>query len=478
MVRACDDFMNSGHNHLVTKIEIFILDLICFAVANFASVFLRNKIMGREMLGSTVMLFLICLAHAVVAIITDAYHRFLVRNKSREFLEAGKHVLITFSAALVIGFLAHIEMEFSRLALGIMLILSFMLIYVARLIAKTIRRKHFESSEYLRNMMVVTTSDHVEKLLNRIGTMETYDYKIEALTIVDKDVTGQMFGGIPVMASREDVVSYITSHPIDEVLVSVFNDSEYVAELTDTLLGMGLSVDADIEDMWENYPNARLVCLGESNHILASTHSYMSDLDALIKRGMDIAGGLVGLLICGILTIFVGPFIFFASPGPIFFKQTRVGLNGRKFMIYKFRSMYMDAEERKKELMAQNEMGGHMFKMTDDPRIIKGVGHFIRKTSIDEFPQFVNVLKGDMSLVGTRPPTEDEYEKYEPHHKARLSMKPGLTGLWQVSGRSAITDFDDVVKLDKAYIMNWSLKKDFEIILKTVKVVLLRSGAR
>lgn len=471
--------MNSGHNHLVTKLEVFVLDLACFLAANALSILLRNRIMGGDISGNkSVMLLLLCVSHTVVVVISDAYHRFLVRTKTQELLQTLQNIVITFAAALVLGYLLHIELVFSRLALGIMMILSFLFIYIARLIAKNARRKHFESSEYLRNMMVVTTIDHVEKLLDRIAYMETYDYKIEAITIVDKDVVGQQFGGVNVVASREDVVNYITTHPIDEVLISIYDDSSYVKELTDTFLDMGLSVDADIEDMWEAYPNARLVCLGESNHILASTHSYMSDFDALIKRAMDIAGGLVGLVVCLILMIIVGPFIYFASPGPIFFTQTRVGLNGRKFKIFKFRSMYMDAEERKKELMEQNEMGGHMFKMTDDPRIIKGIGHFIRKTSIDEFPQFLNVLKGDMSLVGTRPPTEDEYDKYEPHHKARLSMKPGLTGLWQVSGRSAITDFDDVVKLDKAYIMNWSLGKDIEIILKTIKVVLLRSGAQ
>ena len=138
--------------------------------------------------------------------------------------------------------------------------------------------------------------------------------------------------------------------------------------------------------------------------------------------------------------------------------------------------MFQDAEERKKELMAQNEMDGLMFKMKDDPRITK-VGKFIRKTSIDELPQFWNVLKGDMSLVGTRPPTVDEYEKYKLHHKARLSAKPGITGMWQVSGRSDITDFEDVVKLDTEYIKNWSIGRDFRILAKTVQVVLTGKGS-
>ena len=181
--------------------------------------------------------------------------------------------------------------------------------------------------------------------------------------------------------------------------------------------------------------------------------------------------------------------IYISSPGPIFFAQERIGRNGRKFKMYKFRSMYMDAEERKKELMAQNKISdGLMFKMDFDPRIIgnkilpdgtrkTGIGEFIRKTSLDEFPQFINILLGDMSLVGTRPPTVDEWELYEPHHRARMSFRPGLTGMWQVSGRSNITDFEEVVKLDTQYISEWSLRLDVKILWKTVWSVLKSDGA-
>ena len=157
--------------------------------------------------------------------------------------------------------------------------------------------------------------------------------------------------------------------------------------------------------------------------------------------------------------------------------------------MYKFRSMYLDAEARKAELMAQNRVGGGlMFKLDFDPRIIgsrklpdgtvkKGIGNFIRDWSLDEFPQFWNVLKGDLSLVGTRPPTVDEWDKYELHHRARLATKPGITGMWQVSGRSKITDFEQVVALDKKYIQEWSMGLDLRILLQTVLVVLRREGS-
>ena len=209
----------------------------------------------------------------------------------------------------------------------------------------------------------------------------------------------------------------------------------------------------------------------------------------LLKRTLDIIGALVGCVLTAILTVIIGPMIYIQSPGPIFFTQTRVGKNGRKFKLYKFRSMYMDAEARKAELMAQNRIqGGLMFKLDYDPRIIgckklpdgtikKGLGNFLRDWSLDEFPQFFNVLKGDLSLCGTRPPTVDEWEKYELHHRARLAIKPGITGLWQISGRSNITDFEQVVELDKKYIREWSIGLDLRILLQTVKVVFNKEGS-
>jgi len=184
----------------------------------------------------------------------------------------------------------------------------------------------------------------------------------------------------------------------------------------------------------------------------------------------------VGLLIAFVLGLFVAPAILLDSPGPVFFKQQRVGRNGRIFTMYKFRSMRADAEQRKRELMGKNKMSGLMFKVDDDPRVTR-VGRFIRKTSIDEYPQFFNVLIGDMSLVGTRPPTLDEYEHYTSALKKRLSFKPGLTGIWQTSGRNEVTSFEDVMSMDLEYIRKWSVLLDVKLILKTIRIVLLGRGA-
>ena len=182
---------------------------------------------------------------------------------------------------------------------------------------------------------------------------------------------------------------------------------------------------------------------------------------------MDIVGSLICIVLFSPIMLLTAIAVKVTSKGPLIFKQERVGLHNEPFRMYKFRTMYVQTEE--------EERKGWTHK--DDPRITK-IGRFLRKTSLDEFPQLFNVLKGDMSLVGTRPPTVDEFEQYEGYHKRRLSMTPGLTGVWQVSGRSDITDFEEIVSMDVEYIKNWSLKRDIEIILKTVQVVLHSDGAR
>ena len=247
---------------------------------------------------------------------------------------------------------------------------------------------------------------------------------------------------------------------------------------------MGITVNIGLEDMME-FPNATFDSIS-GYKVVATSISPITFYQKIFKRMIDILFGIIGSLCAVILTVCLAPLIYFSDKGPIFYKQERVGLNGRKFNIWKFRSMYVDADQRKADLMEKNEVSGFMFKMENDPRIIgsgpdgmrHGVGHFIRKHSLDEFPQFFNVLAGQMSLVGTRPPTVEEMSHYDAKHLSRLALKPGLTGLWQVSGRSEITDFEEVVKLDNEYIRNFSIKNDARIIFKTFSVVLTGKGSK
>ena len=208
-----------------------------------------------------------------------------------------------------------------------------------------------------------------------------------------------------------------------------------------------------------------------SLHIERQVHPSVT---SRAKRILDVLGAIIGLVITGIIAIPIAIAMQIDDPGKLFYSQTRCGLDGKPFKIWKFRSMIADAD--KKKHLVENKAKGHIFKNDKDPRIT-GVGRFLRRTSLDEFPQFWNVLKGDMSLVGTRPPTIDEVAMYEEHHFQRLQVKPGITGEWQVRGRSEVLDFEDIVGMDLDYQKRWSLWYDIILIINTVGIVLARRGA-
>lgn len=195
---------------------------------------------------------------------------------------------------------------------------------------------------------------------------------------------------------------------------------------------------------------------------------------SISKRLLDIVGALVGLLILAIIFVPIAIAIWIDSPGPILYTQERYGLRGKRIIIRKFRSMVPNADQLK--TLVPNEAKGLIFKNEKDPRVTR-VGQFLRRTSLDEFPQFWNVLVGEMSLVGTRPPTHDEVSHYTDHHWKRLNVKPGLTGEWQVNGRSAIKDFEEIVSLDLRYQLRWTPLYDLEILWRTIAILFTRSGA-
>jgi exopolysaccharide biosynthesis polyprenyl glycosylphosphotransferase len=230
-----------------------------------------------------------------------------------------------------------------------------------------------------------------------------------------------------------------------------------------------------IVDIWpESRPflsKAEQECDSEN---LFSQKKVHDSVYSQIKRLIDLLGAIIGLGLTALLYIPIAIAIRIDSPGPIVFSQTRCGLRGKPFKIYKFRTMFLEAD-RQQHLIA-NEAEGYIFKNQNDPRVTR-IGKFLRRTSLDEFPQFWNVLKGDMSLVGTRPPTPNEVENYTSYHYKRLLVRPGITGLWQVCGRSSVKNFDAIVKMDLDYQHKWSIRYDLKIILETLRVVLLGRGA-
>ena len=467
-------------------------DLICIEIAFFMAYFLRH----RDVIASTmdwyfelgaVMLLIQC----VVVLFGNSYKGIVHRNAWTEFLAVVRHVTIIEAVFVVYEFIMKETDALSRYVILVSWALAVFLCYVVRLVLKAFVRSYITDSRHQGKMLVLTEHSRAETTMKKLLSKPVREYRITAIAMPEVDRKGEEIDFSKQLKTKHEVIygekefwEYVRTNVVDEVFIDIFHNEAELNKIVDQLLAMGITVHIGMNFLPDELPNKFVEKIG-ATHAVTTSIKTARTWEIAAKRAMDIAGGIVGLMLTGIAYIFVAPIIKKESPGPVFFKQERVGRNGRSFYIYKFRSMYMDAEERKKELMAQNEMQGLMFKMENDPRIIgsekgpdKGIGNFIRKTSIDELPQFWNILKGDMSLVGTRPPTKQEYEQYELHHKIRLSMKPGLTGMWQTSGRSEITDFEEVVRLDTKYIENWNLWLDIKLIFKTIGVVLDRKGSK
>jgi exopolysaccharide biosynthesis polyprenyl glycosylphosphotransferase len=426
-----------------------------------------------------VAIVIVLLLYIAIYYLFDTYSRLFKRGFLEEMIVVVKTNCALAAILTAIIFLFQGGTYYSRLFFLCFFVLNILITYLLRQYYKLILLGVYKKSSSSFKVMVMTTSDQVKNLLLRIQNENEWEYQVTYLTILDKNMVGQKIDGIEVKADFINMFEVAKKEVIDGVFIHIPSGNFLNLNLEDTVLefqNMGITVDLSINTFGLNI-HEKIIREVSGYHVLTFSSSLFTEGQMILKRVIDMLGGLVGCIMTVFLTIFIAPAIALESPGPIFFSQVRIGKSGRRFRIYKFRSMYVDAEKRKAELMEKNEMKGCMFKMKEDPRVTK-VGKFLRKTSLDEFPQFYNVLKGDMSLVGTRPPTENEFYQYENRHRRRLALKAGLTGLWQVSGRSNVDDFEDVVKMDLEYIDNWSLKMDIKILFRTIGVVLFGKGAK
>ncbi len=465
--------------------DFMIIDVLCLEVAFFVAIFCRQvnfRFVDRTQMYTELNVLLVAV-DLILVLLFNWYQDILKRGITAEVKSVLLQNIIIWGASMGVLFMEKSIWDFSRTVFVIGIVLSSFLMFVFRLVWKKVIRIHNVKRKNAPKTLVITTPIRAEKTVEKLINNEFSDFDITGV-VLDCNPDGLTeIAGIPVVCEVGGLEDYVRSEVFDEAFVFLPTSDKGIDNLIETLLEIGIVVHIGLDSWGRDLPNSYVENYAGYN-LLTTSVSTAGVLHLMLKRIVDILAGIVGCIFTGVLFVFVAPAIYKASPGPIFYSQERVGKNGRHFKIYKFRSMYMDADERKKELMAQNQMSGNMFKMENDPRIIgsekgpgKGIGNIIRKFSIDEFPQFFNILKGDMSLVGTRPPTVDEVEQYDLHHMIRLSMKPGLTGMWQVSGRSNITDFEEVVKLDESYIRNWSLKLDLKIILKTFVAVFKSDGA-
>lgn len=485
-----------GFKGWLKHFDFICLDLVSLYLAFFIAYFTRHGIsnpMDNYLYKD--MIIIITLIDLVVISFFASLKNVLKRGYYKEFTMTVKHVAVVVALSVCYLFFTQKGDSYSRITMLFMGIYYVIISYLLRILWKKIFKKQLEGS-LGKSLVIISTKDSVQGAIDNILNNNYKNFHISGLVLIDVDWTEREVQGIPVVANINTVADFLCREWIDEVFLDLAEEEPCLQKLIEQLNEMGIVIHIKLAKVSSLVGQRQMVENLGKYTVLTTSINYATPLQVLEKRILDIMGGLVGCLITGILFLILAPLIYKESPGPIFFTQIRVGRNGKKFKIYKFRSMYLDAEERKEELMKQRlkeqgedtERSELMFKDENDPRIIgfrllpdgtakKGIGNFIRDYSLDEFPQFLNVLKGDMSLVGTRPPTVDEWEKYELHHRARLAIKPGITGMWQVSGRSEIADFEDVVKLDTQYISEWSPGMDIRILLKTVKVVLKKEGS-
>lgn len=472
----------------IKHLDFILADLICLNITFNFAYWLRHGVTNIYAIRDyRMVMIMVMILHFCITYFSNWYSGILKRGYFMEFKKVLIYNLEMIGVLFGYFFVMQISGQYSRVILIGYFFINIICMYMVHITLKKIINDNERLARYSRTKILVLSSEElVENSVKLIQDGHDKSYEIIGIAINDEKSDLKMIQGIPVVSYGKYVYEYVCHNAIDDVLICInSSEAEALEEMTNKFLNMGVTVHVKMNMFTKGLPN---VYFGNINavNVLTTSMKTVKPYEIFLKRVLDICAGLMGCIITGILYIFIAPAIKIADPaGPVFFAQERAGKNGRVFKIYKFRSMYSDAEERKKELMSKNKMDGLMFKIDADPRIIgsgpdgtrKGLGHFLRASSLDEFPNFWSILKGDMSLVGTRPPTMDEYERYELHHKSRLAAKPGLTGIWQVSGRSDFTDFEEIVKLDNEYIKNWTIGLDIKIILKTIVVVIARRGS-
>lgn len=406
-------------------------------------------------------------------------------------------------AFLSTGFLLYLlKLDISRSFVAIFCILSGLLLFTERMGVLALLRFFRKQGKNYRNILIVGTGDQAVRLYKEIAKQPMLGVKVVGFADPNPANGGeQIVDGVPrveqngstlkllssehgsellpapVVATTDTFEKTLKQKAIDEVLLT--NVSKHFAEIEELALiaseeGVRVTLVADLFSL--EIFKSELSYFGN----IPLIHYDAAPVDTgwlLVKRWMDVAIASALLILTSPVLLTIAVLVKLESPGPVLFKQRRVGLNGRKFVLLKFRSMVKGAERQLKSLKKQNEMTGPVFKMRDDPRVTK-VGRFLRRYSLDELPQLINVIKGDMSIVGPRPPLPSEVSRYGRKQRRRLSMRPGLTCIWQVSGRNEIPDFEEWAKLDLEYIDNWSIAKDIVLMIKTVPAVLSGSGAR
>ncbi len=468
-------------NSLFQNSYLIVIDIISLAIAFVAAYFVNhNNFNGLSSeLYSLSLFFLLSIHFFVIMCFRTAFSPRAI--KKIDILATLLQTIISMSLFAIWLLLFKNADLFSRMVF----VLTPLFFMVLSLLLRLFFMK-FIYLESAKTYVYITQVSLLDEVSAEIEEIFAHSNHICKLIVLDEEVSQRQ--GCLFVQTTDEILDYLHKNWVDEVFILMDNEHQLPNDLIINITEMGIVSHIKVNSIFNTHLYKQMIENINGTYVLTTTINYVSTLELFIKRVTDIIGGFAGCLITIILALILGPMIYISSPGPIFYSQLRVGRNGKLFKIYKFRSMYMNADEKKALLLDKNEFNGDlMFKINQDPRIIgskidekgnykPGIGNTIRKLSLDEFPQFFNVLMGDMSIVGTRPPTTDEWSRYEPRHRSRLAIKPGITGLWQVGFRNKAVDFEEVVKIDREYIESWSFALDMKIILKTVKSILKGEG--
>jgi len=479
MLKEKPEIFQNGH-----RIWDVFLTALAFVLAYFIRKdYLSEAFVDMSMKPNYYMLLLLCIMiWYIVFHFTGLYRPY----RKRVFIEIALNVLKSVSISLLLLALVLFFSKMhavSRLFIGIFVLLDIFFLVSSKWIIFQVLGHIRKKGHNFRNILIAGCDGGAKELAQSITERPESGYRIVGcISTADVDGAISNDGCLKVIGDIRDIGDILRSHVVDElIIVHPLSEIPHIGKYIHEAEQMGVSVHIMLEwGLQHIWYSPWVGALGLDNLFghpaLSLTTAADNHPEIFIKNIIDFAGSLIGLLICAIPFLVIGVAIKLTSRGPVFFLQERVGLNGRRFMLYKFRTMFDGADKMKHELKSMNESDGPVFKIRKDPRVIPYVGTFLRMTSIDELPQLINVFKGEMSLVGPRPPLPEEIKEYETFQRRRLSMKPGITCIWQTSRRRNDLSFSEWVKMDLEYIDNWSLGLDLRILLKTVAVVLLGEG--